>query len=192
MKERILALCAVVLLIALAVVARDALAGDDGSGSGGDGGGDELVAACTPDLESLCEALADAGEVAPDPLTLDRGVEAGGERAPDVWLTWDPAPQIDNEAAGQGPRPWDAPIALGSADLGVLVQPRDREALEGACETLDWTCVATEAGGAVAVGVGDPGTSEGIARLRPLAEALTTDLDDLDLDDLQLRALVAA
>lgn len=194
MKERILAVCAVVLLVALAVVARDALAGDDGgdgSGGGSGGGGDGgLVAACTPDLRSLCDALADAGEVAPDPLVLDAGIDAADERTPDVWLTWDPAPQVANAGTTSGPEPWGEPVALGSAELAVLLEPADRDALAGACGTIDWACLATEADRTVAVGVGDPATAEGIARLRPLAEALTTDRDPSQLDSLQLQALV--
>lgn len=185
MKERILAVGAVVLLIAGALVARDAIAGDD-TGGGKTASSGKPVVACTQDLIEVCDALADAGEIAADPPVLDLDQAADPPDDIDSWITWDPAPRIANfDAEGT----WSSPTVLGTAPLSVVAA--DGALAAGCPDETTWACLARSAEAGLAIGVGRPSTAEGIARLAPLARALT-DADDPDaLDVLALADLVA-
>lgn len=189
MRERVLAVIGAVCLIAVAVLVRSAIVGDDGSGDGGSDGGadrDELpVVACTPDLEAICEALADDGTIAADPPTLELDAAAAPPEDVDGWITWDPAHQVANFVAEV--EVWQSPEVLASAPLAVVGRAED---LDVACrEGRSWSCVreADEAG--LAIGVGDPSTAEGLARLLPVARTYAVDDDHTTLE-LGLQALV--
>src|SRR5690606_13459879 len=75
-KQRALAVIGAIALIAAAFVARSMIAGGDDDGSGGGGSsssGEAPVVACTPDLEPLCDALANAGAIAPGTPAVELG-----------------------------------------------------------------------------------------------------------------------
>lgn len=173
MRERVLAIVGAVALIAVALLVRSWLADDDAEGggsAGGSGGGSngQPVVACTSDLAAICEALADDGRIAEDPPTLDLA-DSDDPPTVDGWITWDPAPFVVNENAGQGASIWSEPEVLGSAPLGVLLYPDDDTEFDTDC---NWTCITERVGQDWPVGVGSPSTSEGLARWRPLAQAL--------------------
>ena len=74
MKSRGAPVIGAFLLIALAIFVRGLLVDDGGGGSDGSkrsDGGDAPVVACTPELMGVCEALANEGMIADDPMELD-------------------------------------------------------------------------------------------------------------------------
>jgi hypothetical protein len=186
MRERVLAVIGAVCLIALAVVVRSALAGDDGP-SGGDEPrpAERPLVACTPDLAEVCEALAADGRIAEDPPTLDlAGADAPDEEL-DGWITWDPAHQLADFEAGADV--WRSPEVLANARLAVAGTADD---LGVACDDDPaWSCVRDADAEGLAIGVGDPATAEGAARLLPVARTYATD-DDPSTLERGLRSLI--
>lgn len=187
MRERIFAIGAAALLVAVAIVVRSRLAGDDG----GSGGGDRAapVVACAPDLASLCDELAASGRIAADPPTLDLAGAASPPNGVEAWITWDPAPGI---ADFDAPGTWDAPEAIGSAPLAVL---STAAGIPAACPTpATWACLADGwAAGTIAVGTGSGASADGLARLAPLAAALVPDGGDFrSIPDRLLQAIVTS
>jgi hypothetical protein len=188
-----MAVIGALVLIVLALTARSFFGDDDEGGSGskqdGDGGGLPVIA-CTSDLRSLCDALEADGVIAEDPPALDLSEASQPPTEIDAWITWNPAPQIANFDAGST-AVWSTPAVLGSATQAVLTDPTTRAGLPADCSTTPtYECLAGAAPGA-SIGVGEPATSEGIARLAPFALALAPegDYNQLDadaLDDLVL------
>jgi hypothetical protein len=179
-------------LIALAIFVRGQLVDDGGGGGskGSKGDGKAPVVACTPDLASVCDALAADGQIATDPPTLELAEAAEPPAEVDGWITWDPAPQVANFDAGQE-AVWGTSEALGSAPLAALADSEAFSYLRSGCTDVDWTCFATRfVGEGFSVGVGDPTTAEGLARLAPLAIALSPDLDPDGLRSEDLRRIV--
>lgn len=190
-----MAVIAAFVLIALAIFVRGLLVDDDEGGATkgdkGDDGGSLPVVACTPDLASVCDALAADGKVAEEPPSLDLSGAAQPPSEVDAWITWSPAPEIANFAAGQ-PKVWEEPEVLGSAREAVLIDEASARELAASCRSEPtWSCLAAAAPG-LAIGVGDPATAEGIARLAPLARTFTTDDDYTALDTEALRDLIAS
>src|SRR5690606_14409845 len=102
----------------------------------------------------------------------------------DAWITWNPAPQVANFAHSQRgvPAVWGEPVPLGSAPEGVLISGTDDAALRRRCqEGLTWPCLAGSVDD-LTVGVGDPASAEGLARLAPFASALAEGDDPATLD----------
>ena len=100
MKQRVLAIAGAVILVCAAVLVRGALADDDGGSGGGSGTGGAPVVACTADLASVCDALAEAGTIAADPPRLDLDGAAQPPAKLDGWITWEPAPLVVDFATG--------------------------------------------------------------------------------------------
>lgn len=174
MKERILAVVGAIALIVVAVVARGVLAGDDDSGSGGgSGGGRRPVVACSPGLEPVCEAMAEAGFVDEEFEVFDLGSDGAttgmvDDVEVDAWITWNPAGEIANFDAPGTPT-WGSPVVIGVSPL-VLAS---RDDLPDACSTsTDWSCVVD---GLVALG--NPSTIDGVLRAYPVAIGLQPDGD---------------
>jgi hypothetical protein len=197
MKSRGAAVIGAFLLIALAIFLRGLIVGDDGA-SGSDGpstpsnGGDLPVVACTPELMAVCDALADDGRIADDPPELD--LPKAAQPPPDVdgWITWSPAPQIANyiHSTTLTPRIWSTTEALGSAPEIILADGDTATRLASDCKaTSTWACLGGLAP-ELSIGVGDPRTAEGIARLAPFAQAFSTDGDFETLDTDALDAIV--
>lgn len=172
------------VLIALAIFIRGQLVDDDGGGSKGDEQGEDgsaPVVACTPDLVAVCDALAADGAIAASPPTLDLPDAAEPPTDIDGWITWSPAPQIANFTV-QPDKVWATPRVLGWAVDAVLIDPSSASELPAPCRAQPtWACLADAAPG-LSVGVGDPSTSEGIARLAPFAQTFATDDDYTTLD----------
>ena len=189
-----MAVIAAFVLIALAIFVRGLVA-DDGDSGGSDGpkrGEDEVpVVACTPDLIEVCDALAADGLIAKDPPQLDLSGAAAPAAEIDAWITWNPAPQIANFEV-QPDRVWQTPKVLGSAVEAVLIDDTSVQALPAACRTdPSWSCLAAASPG-LSVGVGDPATADGIARLAPFARTFTTDDDYTALDTEGLVDLISS
>lgn len=179
MKQRVLAILAAGCLIALAVVARNALAGDDGGGGGKGkkGAGDDgpPVVACTPDLMPICDALADDGTIAKDPPKLDLDEAAAASPTIDGWITWSPTPEMANFDAVD-PSRWSQTEAVMASPFAASATKRGGEALSKAgcrLDPLDLGCLAQEAiAGRISVGVGSGSSAEGLARIAPLGVPL--------------------
>ena len=187
-----LAVVGAVCLVALALVARSALSGDDNGsdGNGGGGGrGDRPVVACVSDLAEVCRALADRGAIAADPPTLDLDEAAAPDEKIDAWITWDPAPGIANI---DGPETWGEPQVLGGGALTILSNRGDLATLRSGCgAALTWACVADTPKSGLAVGVGDGQSAESLARFYPVAASLVPAGEDFtSLTSTQLRAVV--
>lgn len=188
MRERVLAILGAVALVAVALLVRSWLAGDGGSGDGGSGdGGSKVrpVVACTPDLAAICEALADDGRIADDPPTFDLD---DPEVPPDVdgWITWDPAPRIDDLGPSTGADTWEPAAALGASPLALLV-PSDVQFGDDCA----WDCVLsfTQGDPSFTIALGSPTTAEGLARWHPVADALVADGSFVDLDSGAIRRI---
>lgn len=188
-----MAVIAAFVLIALAIFVRGRFADDGGGGSDGPGkqDGGLPVVACTPDLIELCDALADDGQIARDPVTLDLADASAPDADVDAWITWSPAPQLANFEV-QPDKVWQEPEVLGSAASSVLIDAASAAGLPSACRSNPtWACLG-QAAPALSVGVGDPATAEGIARLAPFARTFTTDDDYTLLDTDALDDLIAS
>lgn len=200
-KQRALAVIGAIALIAAAFVARSMIAGGDDDGSGGGGSsssGEAPVVACTPDLEPLCDALANAGAIAPGTPAVELGspeatagtftratAEDGGDEVVrlDGWIAWDPGPALANFDSGT-PAAWSTGVeVLGTDQLAILSSDRT---LPAGCED-GWECVA---GSGKKLGVGRPATSEGIARLAAIAPAFAEGLDHSSLREQELHDVV--
>lgn len=196
MKSRGAAVIGAFALIALAIFVRGLLVGDDGSGSGGSKKGSDdgslPVVACTPELIGVCEALASDGQIADDPPPLDLPEAADPPADVDGWITWNPAPQIANYVSSPTltPQVWTDTKAFGTAPEVILADGSTATNLARDCEaTTTWACLGGLAP-ELAIGVGDPATSEGIARLAPFAQAFAEDDDPSTLDVQALAAIV--
>ena len=181
-------------LIALAIFIRGKLVDDDG-GDGSKGSrrdGKAPVVACTPELMSVCEALANEGRIADDPVELDLPDAAEPPAEVDGWITWNPAPQIANYVASPtlNPLVWSTTTALGSATELILADGSTATGLAADCDAkTTWACLGGLAP-ELSIGVGDPATAEGMARLAPFARAFATDDDPATLDTQALNAIV--
>jgi hypothetical protein len=187
--KRLGAIVGAVALVVVALVVRGRLAGSDGgSGSGRRASGGDPVVACTPELADVCTALAEAGAIAADPPTLDLADATSPPAAVEAWITWDPAPAIANFDA---PAPvWAQAEPLGSAPLGLLVGPDD---LAGACRTTpSWACAIDAGSAGAGLGLGLTDTGEGLARILPVATALSDDRDPETIPGARLRNLVGS
>ncbi|MCB1029926.1 MAG: hypothetical protein KDA95_01225 [Acidimicrobiales bacterium] len=184
MRERVLAVVGALCLIALAIVVRGALSDKDESGPDSDSnssGSDLPVVACTEDLMSICDQLAKDDHIAKDPPTLELGQDV-----PDgvnAWITWDPAPRIAGFAISQtNPRSvWTHVYGIAEAQLAAA---GTSTSLQSACgPTTKWKCIAEfVADGSNPIGLGSPTTSEGLARLNPVATALIGEESDRALE----------
>jgi hypothetical protein len=194
MRSRGAAVIAAFALIALAIFVRGRLVDDGGKGDGSDRPdptGDTAlpVVACTPDLVDVCDALAADGKIDADPPVLDLPGAADPDDAIDGWITWSPAPAIADFAAGQ-PAVWADPAVLGSARNAVLIDAAAVDQLPPGCAASPtWSCLIGVDG--LTVGVGEPSTAEGIARLTPIARTFASDDDYTTLDTGALDDLVA-
>lgn len=197
MKSRGAAVIGAFVLIALAIFVRGRFVGsDDGGSSDGpraDRDAGRPTVACSPEVIAVCDALADAGRIAADPPALDLPAAAQPPADVDGWITWDPAPQVANFVSSPNGTStvWGEAEVLGSAPQRVLVDAATRADLAGACApSTTWACLAGLAA-TQSIGVGDPATAEGLARLAPFASALAEDddyntLDAAALDDVVL------
>lgn len=172
--RRFLALLVAVAMILLAVLARNALDGDDGAGGddsgGGDGatGSDHLTMICGPALRTACDRIAKSAQgvkvtVQAEAVTAD-AIASGRLDLDDhtVWLAAGDWPAI----AGAGLESSDAGRArldLASSDVlarspAVIVGRTERmEAAATACGTLDWSCLGDHAGSPWTDMGGEPG-----------------------------------
>ena len=190
--NRGLAVLGALALIVLALFARskfaDGSTSSDGSKKASAG---KPVVACTPDLMSVCESLATDGRIRANPPELDLGDASDPDPKIDAWITWNPAPQIA-DASNAGDKVWGTPLALGTARAAVLIDGTSADGLPPKClGTPTWNCLGA-AGTDLSVGVGDPATAEGIARLAPFARTFATDDDYTTLDGNGLADLVTS
>lgn len=136
MKQRVLAIIGALGLIAVAwfVPARCSPTMWAPSGTGSNNGSkDRPVVACTPDLASVCESLAAKGKItaADGDLDLTSGIDAFAKV--DGWITWDPAPSIDNFRAPADEARWEGAQPIASSERSILLDPRTSAALATAC-----------------------------------------------------------
>jgi len=197
MKSRGVAVIAAFVLIALAIFVRGLLVEDGGGSTGskkGHQGSGLPVVACTPDLASVCAALAAEGRIAEKPPALDLPDAADPPSTVDGWITWNPAPQIANYLSSPTltPRVWTDTQALGSAEELILADGPTASDLAARCKaTTTWACLGGLAP-ELSIGVGHPSTAEGIARLAPFAQAFAEDDDPTTLDVEALDAIVTS
>jgi hypothetical protein len=119
--RQVLAVAVAALLVAAAVVARNAL-DDDGDGVlDDDTPVDELTISCVPELEDACEAVGARVEDPADTLAGD---------AVDAWITFDPWPAV----AAEG----DDPVRFGGERVPVAASALLLLTRDEAC--ADWDC----------------------------------------------------
>lgn len=193
MKQRILAIAGALALVALAIVARTQFGGD--SGGGGSSGGGKPVVACTPDLMSVCDALAEAGKIANDPPTLDLDKAAAPAPEIDAWITWDAIPGVANFDADADGRSdvWGTSIVLGASPLAVSTRRSGAVPLPDGCSmaALMWACLNNPDTSSLTVGVGTGRTAESLVRLYPIAATLIpVDGDIRDVTSTQISAII--
>jgi hypothetical protein len=162
--HRALAIVIAAGLVAGAILVRRAL--DDDNGGVAAGGGRPLVV-CVTELKSVCDQLAEDGEV--DATTESAGTTAEAlkrdEGYLDAWLTIQPWPAI---VADGGPT-LDASGPLARSRIVVAVDRRREATLARHCQQeVTWRCIGDVAGGpweefggdgswgAVKVGYADP------------------------------------
>ena len=152
MKERLLAIVGAVVLVAVAVALRTTVLDDGDATSGGGGGGGAPKVACTPDLAEVCAALAEAGHIAEEPITLDLDGATEPPEDLDGWITWDGAAGVANLDA---PGTWQDPVAVAGAPLAVARRTGPVPGLPSGCtaEAPSWRCVVDSALDGAAVGV---------------------------------------
>lgn len=196
-RERVLAIFGAVALIAAAFVVRSLIVGGDGGGSSESAGSrpssGRPVVACTKDLMAMCDALAAEGAIAANPPPLELG-SYGAKTAKvddvdvDGWITWDPAPAMANFDAEGSEDVWKGDTVDLSTDQLAAIGPADILAgLERDCGD-NWGCIA---GSGLKIGVGQPKTAQGIARLSPLATNFAEEFDPATLDVAGLKALLS-
>ena len=192
--KRLLSIVGAVALVAVALIVRGKLNGDS-SGSGGIGRPSaKPVIACTPDLQPVCDALADVGKIAKgtESLDLDGVTEPKTLAKLDGWITWDSIPAVANllvDSSG-GQKPFGASTGLGSAPLALAFE-RGTAGLDGAC-VAKWECIAKAAAdpqGDVILGTGDGSSAESLVRLYPIASVFAPD-GFLDLDVSSLKQVI--
>jgi len=137
--KQVLAVAVAAILVAGAIVVRDAIDGDDGDS--GDGGGEaepdgEIVVACVTELADACEALEGVVLRVEDP-----GVTLADGGAVDAWVTLDPWPAIAELQDTALDLDVDDTAAVARTDLQLLTRPAS---LPGGC--ADWACVAVATG----------------------------------------------
>lgn len=196
--RRVLAVLGAVLMVAVALLVRSALDGDDAGGGNGDRGGDDvLTLLCAEELAEACGTLEEAGlaEVTIEPVgvTVDRLGAVDADLEVDAWLTLDPFPQQVNDRRqfATGSALFAEPIDTGVSTGLALVAQNDRAAaLEAECAEVGWACVGDAAGqpwvdhggeaawGPVKPGYDAPDTSA--TGLLVLAQAMADHLSDPD------------
>ena len=138
-------------MVAVALLARSLLEGDDGD-DGGDGPNEEqaVTLLCADELAEVCEALEDEGlaEVTIEPvgITVDRLGAVDAELEADAWLTLDPFPQQVNDRRlfATGNALFGEPLSTGaSAGLALVAQDDRGAALEADYAEVGWACVGT-------------------------------------------------
>lgn len=166
-----LAVLGALCLVAVAVLVRSALAGDDAGASSDGGDGSTPVVACSPSLAELCDALAESGAIAADPPTLSLADASAPPDDVDAWIAWDPGPAVAGfDADATDPTSvWDGAQPVASAPLAIAGRP-DAWA---DCRPLTWACLAELGADGTPTSVGAPTTDEGLARIAPLAVAAT-------------------
>jgi hypothetical protein len=205
--RRVLAVLGAVLMVALALLVRSLIDGDDdGSQASGEGGnGDVPTLLCAEELADVCEAIErdGAAEVTIEPVgeTVDRLGAVDAELDADGWLTLDPFPQQVDERRefATGSALFGDSVATDRSSGLALVAFADRAAaLEADCPDVDWACLGDAAGepwadhggesswGQVKPGYDAPDTSA--TGLLVLAQAMAAHLDDpgfagQDIDD---------
>lgn len=173
--KRFVALLAAVAMVLLAVLARNVMDGDDGTGGnhdGGSAGSGDLRLICGPALETTCERITESVE------GVSVTVQAEQETADDlasgklelgenqVWLAAGDWPAITSA----GLNPGDAGISrleLASSEVlarspAVIVGRTERmdAAAAAACGSLDWSCLGDHAGSPWSDMGGEPGWGE--------------------------------
>ncbi|HEY8060541.1 MAG TPA: hypothetical protein VID94_17375 [Acidimicrobiales bacterium] len=205
--RRVLAVLGAVLMVALALLVRSLIDGDDdGSQASGEGGnGDVPTLLCAEELADVCESIErdGAAEVTIEPVgeTVDRLGAVDAELDADGWLTLDPFPQQVDERRefATGSALFGDSMATDRSSGLALVAFADRAAaLEADCSEVDWACLGDAAGepwadhggesswGQVKPGYDAPDTSA--TGLLVLAQAMAAHLDDpgfagQDIDD---------
>jgi hypothetical protein len=205
--RRVLAVLGAVLMVALALVVRSLIDGDDDGGhaSGEGGNGDVPTLVCAEELADVCAALEryGAADVTIEPVgaTVDRLGAVDAELDADGWLTLDPFPQQVDERRefATGSALFGDTMATDRSSGLALVAFADRAAaLEADCPDVDWACLGDAAGepwadhggesswGQVKPGYDAPDTSA--TGLLVLAQAMAAHLDDpgfagQDIDD---------
>ncbi len=205
--RRVLAVLGAVLMVALALLVRSLIDGDDdgGQASGEGGDGDVPTLVCAEELADVCEALErdGAADVTIEPVgeTVDRLGAVDAELDADGWLTLDPFPQQVDERRefATGSALFGDSMATDRSSGLALVAFADRAAaLEADCPDVDWACLGDAAGepwadhggesswGQVKPGYDAPDTSA--TGLLVLAQAMAAHLDDpgfagQDIDD---------
>ncbi len=196
MRQRILAIVGAIALVVVALVVRGIVTGSDGASGTSDA---KPIVACTSDLMAVCQALADSGDIAANPPTLDlaRAAIATVDNRPlDGWITWDPAPGIANldAEAGGKTRPWSTAQALGTSPLGIATLIGIQPVLPSGCSLspVVWDCIARAAvEEQTPVGIGTGTTAGSLARLYPLAQALVPKGGDFrDIAAADLKAII--
>ena len=206
--RRLVAVLGAVLMVVVAVLVRGVLDGDDaGSADGGDEGRSdgEVSLLCADELEAVCRALRDDGEIADYALeaagdTVDRMTVDGEDLGADGWLTVDPFPELTEVGRGVANlgRLFGEPAATGrTTGLAVAVDPDRTVALINACDDeVTWPCLGELAGdrwsthggeaawGPVTVGVEGPDSATGLLTTTQAAAA-HLDLPDFATNDLQ-------
>jgi hypothetical protein len=146
---RLLALVLAVGMVVGALVLRNRW-DDDGTGGGG-GGALKLV--CTPELEEVCNRIADRTDV--EVTIEDAGVTAArlvekGAAELDGWMTPGPWPQVVDEARRAAGRPAlfrSVPKVLARTRVGLVVWNDRAAALRGRCQgEVAWRCLGEVAG----------------------------------------------
>jgi hypothetical protein len=134
--KQVLAIAVAALLVAVAIVVRDAIDSDDAdNGDGGEPDADgEIVVACVTELADACEALEGVVLRVQDPSeTLADGADV------DAWVTLDPWPgiaELQDTALDL-----DHAAAVARTDLVLLARPAS---LPDGC--ADWACVTVATG----------------------------------------------
>lgn len=173
--KRVLAVAVACLLMAGALLVRNAITDDDADGDGNNGTepgeDDDLVVACIPELADACEAL----ERQVTELRIeDPGDTIAASADVDAWVTLDPWPEM---AGTQRLRNADA---VATDELVVIARDVPAALL---CGPVTWTClVDTLASDQVAVP--DPSTASGRLVLGHAAvDLFGRDLAANDFDD---------
>lgn len=135
--KRVLALVGAILLVAVAVVVRGALDGDESGADLPDDDAD-LTVACVRELARACDALPGDVRIEDPAATLGRVDEV------DAWVTLDPWPAMARFTLGV-PFPGDA---VGVATSPLLLLARTGAVPDG-CEPIAWTCLVDGLGDGV-------------------------------------------
>ncbi len=208
--RRVVAVLGAVLMVAVALLVRGVIDGDDDGGGGSrdpDGDG-EVTLLCVEELEEVCAALQDDGaidrfEVEPAGETVDRAAQE--DLGADGWLTLGPLPGMADVARQQEGRGASFSDVQGTGyvtAVAVVAHPARVGAFEAACgATLEWTCLGDLARddwsdhdgesswGEIKVGLDDPDSAAGLlAAAQAVAAHLdlptfaTNDLENSDAD----------